>query len=50
MAETASTFTENLVIDAAISNAKGEEKLSLLKMKTTNGFKISDYDASHVRI
>ncbi|MBM7583501.1 pepF/M3 family oligoendopeptidase [Bacillus pakistanensis] len=40
VAETASTFTENLVLDAAIANAKNDkEKLSLLEMKITNGLK-----------
>ncbi|MCP3739369.1 M3 family oligoendopeptidase [Rossellomorea sp. BNER] len=40
VAETASTFTENLVLDAAIARAKnGDEKLSLLEMKISNGLK-----------
>ncbi|UOQ92681.1 M3 family oligoendopeptidase [Halobacillus shinanisalinarum] len=39
VAETASTFTENLVLDAAINKAEKEEKLSLLEMKITNGLK-----------
>ncbi|WP_066175232.1 M3 family oligoendopeptidase [Bacillus marinisedimentorum] len=38
LAETASTFAENLVIDAAIDNAStDEEKLPLLEMQITNG-------------
>lgn len=40
VAETASTFAENLVLDAAIEHASAEEeKLSLLEMKITNGLK-----------
>ncbi|MBH0229226.1 M3 family oligoendopeptidase [Halobacillus yeomjeoni] len=40
LAETASTFTENLVLDAAIERAgTEEEKLSLLEMKITNAVK-----------
>ncbi|MDQ0220376.1 oligoendopeptidase F [Peribacillus cavernae] len=40
VAETASTFTENLVLDAAIARAlNDEQKLSLLEMKITNGLK-----------
>ncbi len=38
LAETASTFAENLVIDAAIDNASSaEDKLALLEMQITNG-------------
>ncbi|SDR03620.1 M3 family oligoendopeptidase [Virgibacillus salinus] len=40
VAETASTFAENLVLDAAIEHASSEEdKLSLLEMKILNGLK-----------
>ncbi|WP_335873055.1 M3 family oligoendopeptidase [Bacillus sp. 2205SS5-2] len=40
VAETASTFLENLVLDAAISNARDErEKLALLEKKVINGLK-----------
>jgi len=40
MAETASTFAENLVLDAAIEQAQTlEEKLFLLEMKILNGLK-----------
>ncbi|TFJ91447.1 M3 family oligoendopeptidase [Lentibacillus salicampi] len=40
VAETASTFAENLVLDAAIDNAEtDEEKIGLLEMKITNGLK-----------
>ncbi|WP_404451369.1 M3 family oligoendopeptidase [Virgibacillus necropolis] len=40
VAETASTFAENLVLDAAIEHASNEEdKLSLLEMKILNGLK-----------
>lgn len=40
VAETASTFAENLVLDAAIENAvTREEKLSLLEIKILNGLK-----------
>ncbi|NMH68257.1 M3 family oligoendopeptidase [Bacillus sp. RO3] len=44
LAETASTFAENLVLDAAIDLAKTEEdRLSLLEMKITNGLKYISY-------
>lgn len=44
LAETASTFAENLVLDAAIDLAKTEEdRLSLLEMKITNGLKYITY-------
>ncbi|WP_174612971.1 M3 family oligoendopeptidase [Virgibacillus ihumii] len=40
VAETASTFMENLVLDAAIDHAKNEtDKLSLLEQKIINGLK-----------
>ncbi|MFZ3577791.1 M3 family oligoendopeptidase [Virgibacillus sp. DJP39] len=40
VAETASTFAENLVLDAAIEHASSEQdKLSLLEMKILNGLK-----------
>ncbi|TCP19928.1 pepF/M3 family oligoendopeptidase [Scopulibacillus darangshiensis] len=40
VAETASTFTENLVLDAAIEHASTKnEKLSLLELKILNGLK-----------
>ncbi|ASN06969.1 M3 family oligoendopeptidase [Virgibacillus necropolis] len=40
VAETASTFAENLVLDAAIEQAStDEDKLSLLEMKILNGLK-----------
>ncbi|WP_430788310.1 M3 family oligoendopeptidase [Virgibacillus flavescens] len=40
VAETASTFAENLVLDAAIEHASNEkEKLSLLELKIMNGLK-----------
>lgn len=40
VAETASTFAENLVLDAAIEHASNEEdKLALLEMKILNGLK-----------
>ncbi|WP_226671969.1 M3 family oligoendopeptidase [Rossellomorea aquimaris] len=44
LAETASTFAENLVLDAAIDLAKTEEdRLSLLEMKITNGLKYTTF-------
>ncbi|WP_181347896.1 M3 family oligoendopeptidase [Thalassobacillus sp. CUG 92003] len=44
LAETASTFAENLVLDAAIdSAATQEDRLSLLEMKITNGLKYITY-------
>ncbi|MCA1065696.1 M3 family oligoendopeptidase [Rossellomorea sp. AcN35-11] len=44
LAETASTFAENLVLDAAIDLAKTEEdRLSLMEMKITNGLKYISY-------
>ncbi|APC48846.1 M3 family oligoendopeptidase [Virgibacillus halodenitrificans] len=44
VAETASTFAENLVLDAAIEHATNvKDKLTLLEMKITNGLK---YQAS----
>ncbi len=44
LAETASTFTENLVLDAAIHLAeKKEDRLSLLEMKIINGLKYTAY-------
>ncbi|MCC5803625.1 M3 family oligoendopeptidase [Rossellomorea vietnamensis] len=44
LAETASTFAENLVLDAAIDRAETEEdRLSLLEMKITNGLKYTTF-------
>ncbi|REJ09001.1 M3 family oligoendopeptidase [Halobacillus trueperi] len=44
LAETASTFAENLVLDAAIDLAETEEDaLSLLEMKITNGLKYTTF-------
>ncbi|MBX0356136.1 M3 family oligoendopeptidase [Halobacillus sp. Nhm2S1] len=44
LAETASTFAENLVLDAAIDHAKTEEDaLSLLEMKIINGLKYTTF-------
>ncbi|WP_171050761.1 M3 family oligoendopeptidase [Bacillus sp. BHET2] len=44
LAETASTFAENLVLDAAIDSAPTQEdRLSLLEMKITNGLKYITY-------
>ncbi|MFI8684568.1 M3 family oligoendopeptidase [Rossellomorea sp. NPDC077527] len=44
LAETASTFAENLVLDAAIDLAETEEdRLSLLEMKITNGLKYTTF-------
>lgn len=44
LAETASTFAENLVLDAAIDMAETEEdRLSLLEMKITNGLKYTTF-------
>ncbi|PFA62803.1 oligoendopeptidase F [Bacillus sp. AFS015802] len=44
LAETASTFAENLVLDAAIDLAKtDEDRLSLLEMKITNGLKYTTF-------
>ncbi len=44
LAETASTFAENLVLDAAIDSARTQEdRLSLLEMKITNGLKYITY-------
>ncbi|BCB04172.1 M3 family oligoendopeptidase [Bacillus sp. KH172YL63] len=44
LAETASTFAENLVLDAAIEAAETvEDRLSLLEMKITNGLKYIAY-------
>ncbi len=44
LAETASTFAENLVLDAAIDLAETEEdRLSLLELKITNGLKYIAY-------
>ncbi|QAS50699.1 M3 family oligoendopeptidase [Halobacillus litoralis] len=44
LAETASTFAENLVLDAAVDTAETErEKLALLEMKIMNGLKYVSY-------
>ena len=44
LAETASTFAENLVLDAAIDLAEtDEDRLSLLEMKITNGLKYTTF-------
>ncbi len=38
-AETASTFMENLVLDAVIEQSAGEEKLAMLEIKISEGLK-----------
>lgn len=44
LAETASTFLENLVLDAAIEHAETKtDQLSLLEMKITNGLKYTAF-------